>query len=290
MENVLLQWDWGGSKGSNPSIGLLNWLSWFLTISCRKYNDTSHRRYRKWCSSFWSWCRRLKISSSILLVSSSNLLLWLRSWTKAFLKESQVWSLGTHLLETRKSDWQDSVHSAFERSTTVMLGIRTTSWPQSNRPYSDLFLRPEFRCIWNHQMNCWPSRHLCSWFSGYKALRPCCVSGDWTLQKVWFWFSFESAKVRLMWYYHLMLVEKSPQASETPLKAWSKKTPANRGHFIACGCYLTTEVLFAVATLHQLAIFLHFPDEAAAWASPHNSGLKSTERVISELQGKTTEL
>lgn len=170
MENVLLQWDWGGSKGSNPSIGLLNWLSWFLTISCCTYNDTSHRRYRKWCSSFWSWCRRLKISSSILLVSSSDLLPWLRSWTKAFLKESQVRNLGTHLLQTRKSDWQDSVHSALERSTTVMLGITTTSWPQNNRPYCDLFLQPEFRCIWIHQTNCLPPRHLCSWFSGYKAL------------------------------------------------------------------------------------------------------------------------
>ena len=53
---------------------------------------------------------------------------------------------------------------------------------------------------------------------------------------------------------------------------------------------MTAEVLFAAATLRQLAMFLHFPDEAAAWASPHNSGKKTTERVISELQGKTTEL
>ena len=73
-------------------------------------------------------------------------------------------------------------------------------------------------------------------------------------------------------------------------KPGAKKTPANRGHFITRGCYLTAEVLFAAATLHQLAMFLHFPDEAAAWASPHNSGTKSTERIISELQGKTTEL
>ena len=53
---------------------------------------------------------------------------------------------------------------------------------------------------------------------------------------------------------------------------------------------MTAEVLFAAATLHQLAIFLHFPDEAAAWASPHNWETKITERVIIELQGKTTEL
>ncbi|KAL9977299.1 hypothetical protein ACROYT_G014689 [Oculina patagonica] len=73
-------------------------------------------------------------------------------------------------------------------------------------------------------------------------------------------------------------------------KPGAKKIPANRGHYITRGCYLTAEVLFAAATLHQLAMFLHFPNEAEAWASPHNSGTKTTERIISELQGKTTEL
>ena len=53
---------------------------------------------------------------------------------------------------------------------------------------------------------------------------------------------------------------------------------------------MTAEILFAAATLHQLAMFLHFPDEGELWASPYNSGTKSTERIISELQGKTTEL
>lgn len=37
-------------------------------------------------------------------------------------------------------------------------------------------------------------------------------------------------------------------------------------------------------------MFLHFPDEGEAWASSYNSGTKSTERIISELQVKTTEL
>ena len=73
-------------------------------------------------------------------------------------------------------------------------------------------------------------------------------------------------------------------------KRAAKNTPANRGHFITRGCYLTAEILFAAATLHQLAMFLHFPNEAEAWASPYNSGTKTTERIISELQGKTTEL
>ena len=62
------------------------------------------------------------------------------------------------------------------------------------------------------------------------------------------------------------------------------------GNFVTRGCYLTAEILFAAATLHQLAMFLHFPNEAEAWASPYNLGTKTTERIISELQGKTTEL
>ena len=37
-------------------------------------------------------------------------------------------------------------------------------------------------------------------------------------------------------------------------------------------------------------MFLHFPNVAEAWVSPYNSGTKTTERIISELQGKTTEL
>ena len=37
-------------------------------------------------------------------------------------------------------------------------------------------------------------------------------------------------------------------------------------------------------------MFLHFPNVADAWASPYNSGTKTTERIISDLQGKTTEL
>ena len=43
------------------------------------------------------------------------------------------------------------------------------------------------------------------------------------------------------------------------------------------GCYLTAKILFAAATLHQLAMFIHFPNKARAWASPYNSGTKTTE-------------
>lgn len=73
-------------------------------------------------------------------------------------------------------------------------------------------------------------------------------------------------------------------------KPGAKKTPANRVNFVTQGCYLTAEILFAAATLHQLAMFLHFTNKAKAWASPYNSGTKRTERIIRELQGKTTKL
>lgn len=73
-------------------------------------------------------------------------------------------------------------------------------------------------------------------------------------------------------------------------KPGAKKTLENRGNFVTRGCYLTAEILFAAATLHQLAMFVHFPDKARAWASPYNSGTKTTERIISELQWETTEL
>ena len=73
-------------------------------------------------------------------------------------------------------------------------------------------------------------------------------------------------------------------------KRGAKSTPANRGHFVTRGCNLTAEIVFAAATLHQLAMFLHFPDGAKVWASPVNSGTKTTERITSDLQGKTTEL
>lgn len=37
-------------------------------------------------------------------------------------------------------------------------------------------------------------------------------------------------------------------------------------------------------------MFLHFKELGPIWASPYNSGTKVTERIIGEMQGKTTEL
>jgi len=70
----------------------------------------------------------------------------------------------------------------------------------------------------------------------------------------------------------------------------AKIDPTKRGKFITYGCYKTAEILFAAATVHQLAMFLHFKDLGPTWSSPYNSGTKSTERIIGEMQGKTTEL
>lgn len=73
-------------------------------------------------------------------------------------------------------------------------------------------------------------------------------------------------------------------------KPWAKNDPTKRGKFITYGCYKTAEILFAAATLHQLAMFLHFKELGPVWASPYNSGTKTTERIIGEMQGKTKEL
>ena len=70
----------------------------------------------------------------------------------------------------------------------------------------------------------------------------------------------------------------------------AKTDPAKRGKFITYGCHRTAEILFAAATIHQLTMFLHFKDLGPGWASPYSSGTKTTERIIGEMQGKTTEI
>ena len=73
-------------------------------------------------------------------------------------------------------------------------------------------------------------------------------------------------------------------------KPGAKNDPTKRGKFITYGCYKTAEILFAAATVHQLAMFLHFKRLGPHWASPYISGTKARERIIGEMQGKTTEL
>ena len=73
-------------------------------------------------------------------------------------------------------------------------------------------------------------------------------------------------------------------------KPGAKTDLSKRGKFVTNGCYITAEILFAAATLYQLAMFLHFRDVGLSGSSLFNTGTKSTERIISELQGKTNEI
>jgi hypothetical protein len=73
-------------------------------------------------------------------------------------------------------------------------------------------------------------------------------------------------------------------------KTGAANEPKNRGNFLTYGSCLTAEVQFAAATAHCLMMFLHFFNLGPTRISPHFSGTKATERIISELQGKTTHI
>ena len=70
----------------------------------------------------------------------------------------------------------------------------------------------------------------------------------------------------------------------------ASSNPSKRGHFVTHGCYQAAEIQFAAASIHQLAIFLHFKHLGPAWASPCRSGTKVTEGIISEMQGKANQI
>ena len=84
----------------------------------------------------------------------------------------------------------------------------------------------------------------------------------------------------------LLELKKKPLHS----KPGAKSDPAKRGKFLTSGCYTTAEILFSAVTLYQLAMFLHFKHLGLSGSSLYNTGTKSTERIISELQGKTNEI
>ena len=62
------------------------------------------------------------------------------------------------------------------------------------------------------------------------------------------------------------------------------------GHFLTYGAYTTAELIFSAASLHCLAMFLHFKDLGPSLCSPNRSGTISTEKIIGQLQGKTTNI
>ncbi len=73
-------------------------------------------------------------------------------------------------------------------------------------------------------------------------------------------------------------------------QAGAAKQKEKRGHFLTYGAYTTAELLFSAATLHCLAMFLHFKNAGPELCSPHRSGTISTEKIIGQLQGKTNQL
>ena len=68
------------------------------------------------------------------------------------------------------------------------------------------------------------------------------------------------------------------------------KDPSKRGKFITYGCAKTAEILFAAGTCHLLAMFAHFKELGTAMLPLSNCGTKTTERIISEIQGKTNQI
>ena len=71
---------------------------------------------------------------------------------------------------------------------------------------------------------------------------------------------------------------------------YASQFPEKRGKFITVGCFKTAEILFAAATNHMLAMFARFKGLGHENSSPYKSGTKTTERIVSELQGKTTQV
>ena len=55
-------------------------------------------------------------------------------------------------------------------------------------------------------------------------------------------------------------------------------------------CFKTPEILFAAAASHMRAMFAHFKGLGPQKSSPYKSGTKTTERIFSELQSKTTQI
>ena len=63
-----------------------------------------------------------------------------------------------------------------------------------------------------------------------------------------------------------------------------------RGHFLTYGAYMTAELIFSAASSHCIAMFLHFKTFDPSLCSPNCSGTISTEKIIGQLQGKTTNI
>ena len=72
--------------------------------------------------------------------------------------------------------------------------------------------------------------------------------------------------------------------------AHAAKNKEKRGHFLTYGAYTTSELIFSAASLHCLAMFLHFKDLGPSLCSTRRSGTVSKEKIIGQSQGKTTNI
>ena len=66
----------------------------------------------------------------------------------------------------------------------------------------------------------------------------------------------------------------------------ASKIKEKRGHFLTYGAYTTAELIFSAAS----TMFLHFKKFGPSLCSPYCSGTISTEKIIGQLQGKTTNI
>lgn len=70
----------------------------------------------------------------------------------------------------------------------------------------------------------------------------------------------------------------------------ASKIKEKREHFLTYGAYTTAELIFSAASSHCVAMFLHFKKFGPSLSSPNCSGTISTEKIIGQLQGKTTNI
>jgi hypothetical protein len=62
-----------------------------------------------------------------------------------------------------------------------------------------------------------------------------------------------------------------------------------RGRFISQQAYDAAELLYAATVQYLLTLYIYFPDKLKLWSNPVNTGTLTTERLICDLQGKTTQ-
>ena len=68
------------------------------------------------------------------------------------------------------------------------------------------------------------------------------------------------------------------------------KDASMRGSFVTYGCAKTSEILFCAGTTHMLAMYAHFKHLGPTALPLYQCGTKATERIISQIQGKSNQV